>query len=282
MPEQKKRNKINLKNISCINKKKVEKLILKENIKHIFHLAGHISISDNNQKKNYENNFLSTKTFVELSEKYNLKSLIFSSTSAVYKNSKAKIKENSKLLPVSNYGKFKLKSEKLIKKKFKGNYAILRLFNVSGATKYGGGPTNSSANSIIKILVNAKIKNIPLNINIIKKKNKIYYPVRDFIDISDVINVLYRSFIYINKKKKNMILNCGTSLPVNLLDLIKKFENLFNYQFKKHYKILHKREIFYSVADNNLIRKLLKIKFKKNYLIKILKNSYNWFYEKQF
>ena len=275
-----KRKRINLKKISCTDKAKVEKLILKENIKHIFHLAGHISVNDNNKKKNYENNFLSTTILIELSKKYSLKSFIFSSTSAVYKNSKIKNKENSKLLPISNYGKFKLKSEKLIKKKFKGNYAILRLFNVGGATKIGGGPTNSKANSIIKVLVNAKIKKKPLNINIIKRNKKIYYPVRDFINISDVIKALYRSFIYINKHHKNMIFNCGSSKPISLLYLIKKFENHFNYKFNKNYRILNKKEILYSVSCNNLIKRTLNIKIEKSSLIKILKSSYGWFYEK--
>ena len=56
---------------------------------------------------------------------------IFLSTRKVYK-AKINIKENSKILPKSNYAKNKLITEKKLKKKLKKNLIILRISNVIG------------------------------------------------------------------------------------------------------------------------------------------------------
>lgn len=56
---------------------------------------------------------------------------IFLSTRKIYK-SKANIKENSKLLPKSNYAKNKLITENKLTKKFNNNLIILRISNVIG------------------------------------------------------------------------------------------------------------------------------------------------------
>ena len=57
--------------------------------------------------------------------------LIFFSSRKVYK-SKENIKENGKLLPLSNYSKNKLKTESNLKKKLKSNLLILRISNIIG------------------------------------------------------------------------------------------------------------------------------------------------------
>lgn len=276
----KRKNIEKLYSFSCLDKKKLNTLIIKENIKHIFHLAGHISVRDTDRKKNYENNFLITKVLVDVANKNEVKSIIFSSTSAVYSSKEEKIKENSQLSPTSEYGKNKLRSENLIREKFKKHFAILRLFNVAGATKDGGGPTNKFANSIIKILVKTKINNEVLNINIKKNKNKIIYPIRDFIYVNDVVKIFYKSFQLINLNKKSITVNVGRSIPVNLLDLISFFEKKFKHKFKIKFNVLSKKEIFHSVSCNKTINKILNYNTKYVSLNKILKSSYAWFNEK--
>ena len=74
------------------------------------------------------------------------------------------VKENSNISPKSIYGKTKLLGEKLIKtnlKKSKINYAILRYFNVAGASKSGKIGQISKGDQLFKNLSVASLRNKP-------------------------------------------------------------------------------------------------------------------------
>ena len=94
----------------------------------ILHLAIHIKVKKNkkySKKVNYE----SVKFISNYIKNNNLNvKIIFLSSSHVYASSKKNILENSKLYPISYYGKLKLKSENEIRKKI-SNYLIIRLFS---------------------------------------------------------------------------------------------------------------------------------------------------------
>ena len=115
-----------------------------------FYLVTHKSFKNLNEYKSkidsfdYVINTSITKRYIE--ERYNQKfdndlkisnfinnkaTYIFLSTRKVYK-SKSNIKENSKLLPKSNYAKNKLITEKRLLKKFNNKVIILRISNVIG------------------------------------------------------------------------------------------------------------------------------------------------------
>ena len=63
-----------------------------------------------------------------------VKNIVFSSTAAVYGNTKNKlISEKSSIRPVSPYAKSKMKIENYLRKDNYFNFVILRYFNVAGA-----------------------------------------------------------------------------------------------------------------------------------------------------
>ena len=94
------------------NKKKLEKWFIKNKLSNIIHLAAIVPIIEvnKNRSKAFQINYIGTKNIVDLFIKYNLKWLFFASTSHVYKSKIKKIKENSKLEPISFYGRTKLLS----------------------------------------------------------------------------------------------------------------------------------------------------------------------------
>ena len=124
------------------NFKKLNKIFAKNKVSSVIHLAASLSVGESQKKpkKYFSNNVLGTKNIIRCCKQNNINNLIFSSTCAVYKDKLRLVNENSIINPKSVYGKTKLKAEKYIKKNFKNkktNFAILRYFNVAGASETG-------------------------------------------------------------------------------------------------------------------------------------------------
>jgi len=110
----------------------------KENIDTVFHLVANSDISKSNENPNIDlcNTFDTTFNILNTMREYNVKKIVFASTSAVYGELKGKLSEDSgPLLPVSHYGASKLASEAFISS-FVENYDmqawIFRFPNVVG------------------------------------------------------------------------------------------------------------------------------------------------------
>ncbi len=174
------KRKINLKNIKCfkvnlLNLVKLKKIINKINPDIVFHFAGYVNPAKNQiyKDKSKKLNFLATKNLCQ-----NIKSdchIIFSSTDKVYKNIKTTFRENNLVSSKFEYAKNKIKSEKLIIKKFKKHH-IFRIPIIHGKG-------NLKSSSIIDKSI-LKIKNY--------QKNYLY-------------KNLYRSFLYQDDFNKCLI-----------------------------------------------------------------------------
>ena len=88
------------------NKLILSKLFKKNKFDVIIHFAAFIDVEESvrKPKKYIKNNYLKTKKFLEVCKLYNQLKIIFSSTAAVYGDSKLGIiSENAKLKPISPY-----------------------------------------------------------------------------------------------------------------------------------------------------------------------------------
>ena len=121
------------------NKKKIKKIIFKNKIDTIIHLAAYLNVSEaeRNKKKYYKNNITGTKNLIEACKDSDVKNIIFSSSCSIYGNIVGSVSELKKPNPMGYYAFTKYKGESLIKKYSREigyNYAILRYFNVAGAS----------------------------------------------------------------------------------------------------------------------------------------------------
>ena len=196
-------------NINLNNKKSSKLQINKFKPDIIYHLAGQPGVlySFKNPQSYYKNNVLATKNLVKIAKELNIKKFVFASSSSVYGDQKKfPIKENFKLNPKNPYAITKLKSEKIIKKKFiktKIEFIIFRFFTVYG-------PFGRPDMFIHKFL------------NSIKKKNKIYLHnnglnYRDFTYVNDVSKILK---ICLTKKLNGKIINISRCNPVRTDKLV--------------------------------------------------------------
>ncbi len=126
----------------------------------LFHLAAIIGVDNcrDNPELVTKINFVNTKKLIDLSAELQVKRILFTSSSEVYGNSKnIPYREESKLEPISLYGKAKVEIENYLLKTQKATHitvGIVRPFNV-----YGPG---QRAAFVVPIFIERALHNKPL------------------------------------------------------------------------------------------------------------------------
>lgn len=264
------------------NVKRIKTIIKKNKIESVIHLAALLDINESqkNPKKYIDNNFIGTKKLLEACVESNIKNFIFSSTAAVYKDGTYKVKENSILKPKSVYGKTKLNAEKIIEKELKKNkinYAILRFFNVCGASPSNKIGQINSYDLLFKNLASSVLKKNPkINIYGNNYNTKDGTCIRDFIHVSDISDIHIKILKKISKIKKSYILNCGYGIGRSVKEIVKSFEKISNKKIKIIYKKRRNADLSQIIANNNKLLELIKWKPKFNNLSIMVKTSIIW------
>lgn len=220
--------------IDLLSKKKLEVFFKKKKIDLIIHLAAYtnLRLSFKNSDKFYKNNYLATKNLVNISQKYGVKKIIFSSTASVYGKKKIfPISEKSTTKPISHYGKSKLKAENFLIKKSSKNFSciILRFFNVAGAIPNKNlGEIKNPAEHFIPIAIRKVLNKeyVPIFKGFITKDKT---GIRDYIHVTDVCRAITMliDFLYKVKNKKNFfIFNIGSNKCYSTLDVLKIISQL--------------------------------------------------------
>ena len=269
--------------LDILRKDKIKKIIKKNNIDSIIHLAANLIISEGQRKpkKYYKNNVLGTKNLLEACKDTTVKNFIFSSTAAIYKEGQYKVSEKSIIKPKSIYGKTKIKAENLIRnfaKKNKINYGILRYFNIAGSSPSGKiGLINKNSDHLFKNFSIEILKKKPkLKIYGTNYKTKDGSCIRDFIHVSDIAEIHYLVLEKINKLNISKILNCGYNKGTSVLQVAKEFKR----QSSKKVNIIETKrrsnDLIKIIASNNNLKKFINWKPKFNNLGKIVKSCIVW------
>ncbi len=250
-----------------INSNNISSLLKSKKIHTVIHAAAFSfpPESENNKEIYYKNNILKTKKFIENCSKSKVKRFIFLSSSNVYNFSLQSFKpakENQRLNPENYYGKTKSIIEKYLKKKFK-ICIILRLFNIAGySNKKEFYEFKNKFRRIMPVLNEAIRKKIPLRINLVKKKNELVYPARDFVHIQDFLNIILKT------TKKNInghnVMNVGNGKLVYLDKIIKIFEKKMSKKISYKKRFNNIGNYNYTLSNNLKLRKVLNYKFKFN------------------
>ena len=264
------------------NLKKVKSIIKINNIDTIFHLAACLNIkeAETNKKKYYLNNIKGTLNLVNACKNSNVKNIIFSSSCSVYGKVKKPVSEKKRLNPKGYYAYTKASSEKIIKKyanKFGYKYAILRYFNVVGASQSKKiGEIQGSHDHLFKnIAIQSQIKKPQISIYGANYQTKDGTCVRDYMHVSDLADIHLKTLRYMLVKSRSIILNCGYGKGYSVLEIIEAFKKI---KKNVHVKIKDKRkgdvaEVF---ANINKLTRVLKWIPKHNSVIKLLNSSIDW------
>ncbi|WP_415321498.1 UDP-glucose 4-epimerase GalE [Candidatus Pelagibacter sp. Uisw_092] len=264
------------------NKTALTKIIQNFQINTIIHLAAHLNISEaeKNKKKYYKNNIKGTLNLVNSCKNSNVNSIIFSSSCSIYGNVKGPVNEKRKPNPGGYYAFTKYKAEEIIKKfskKYDYKYAILRYFNVAGASSSGKvGEIETSHGHLIKNIAVELLKKKPI-ISIYGNdyKTKDGTCIRDYMHVSDLADIHIKTLKHIDTHSKSLTLNCGYGKGYSVLDIVNILKKKNN-KLIINYKNRRPGDIAEVYSDTKNFNKILKWKPKYDNLNKIINSAIKW------
>jgi UDP-glucose 4-epimerase len=196
------------------------------------HFAAHSLVGESaaDPLKYYDNNVTGAISLLQLMRKHGIFYIVFSSTAAVYGESKRMpITETEPLLPKNPYGGSKVMVENILKlcdKAYGIKHSILRYFNVAGADESAGiGEAHKHETHIIPLLLTCAMQG---------SKFKLYgddYPtldgtcVRDYIHVSDLVRAHMLALDDIMKNNKSSVYNLGNGVGFSnkeIIDAVRK------------------------------------------------------------
>lgn len=183
----------------------------------VFHLAAKTRIppSSLEPEEYYKSNIVGTRNVVQLCNQYNVKNLIFFSSSSVYGGNGIDLdKETNNLNPLNYYAETKVSGEEIVKG-FQGNVTIVRPFTIYGP----GMNTEPTESVVIGNFLRQKHAGEKLTIDGTGSQK------RDFIHIKDVLSFC-EILVHRIQKDKVEIYNLGTGRNVSINHLA----SLFNHQ----------------------------------------------------
>ena len=255
------------------NRNLLNKTIIKFKPEVIIHLAAQAGVrySIDEPRTYLSSNIIGTHNIIELAHKIKVKHLMIASSSSVYgANKKTPYSENDSVkLQMSIYASTKLATESIAHSYshiWKIPTTVLRFFTVYGPW----GRPDMALFKFTKLILEGK------KIDIFNKGN-LY---RDFTYIDDIVHGVSSLIKKIPKYKKNpslnridslslvapfRIINIGNSKKIKLLDFIKTIENSLGKNALKNYMPMQKGDVFMTLANTNLLKKITGFTPKTNY-----------------
>ncbi len=199
------------------NAEAVTAIIRKYEIRNIIHFAASIVVPESvaNPLKYYLNNTAQTSRLLEVAVANNVEYFLFSSTAAVYGIPEGQqVSEQDRLSPINPYGTSKMMSEMVLKDTAAAHpirYGILRYFNVAGADeKLRVGQMSKNATHLIKVANQAALgKREAVEIFGDDFDTKDGTGVRDYIHVSDLVEIHQQVLLKMQQTGQSQLLNCG-------------------------------------------------------------------------
>jgi UDP-glucose 4-epimerase len=237
-----------------------EEVFQSHSLQVVLHFAGYKAAGESVDYplRYYENNLVSTLNLLLLMEKYQVNSLVFSSSAVVYGNNKdAPFKEDLPVdFAINPYGRTKamieLILEDLARRRNEMGIVALRYFNPLGASKSGllGENLSNTPTNIMPIITKVAAGEISyLSVFGDDYPTKDGTGVRDYLHIEDLAKGHLAALEYSLNNAGFNIVNLGTGKGTSVLELIDAFESANN--VKIPYRIVERRkgDIAFSLAD---------------------------------
>ena len=198
--------------IDICEKEKIEPLF--ENVDYVFHLAAESRIQPaiKNPSRAYNVNVIGTLNILELSKKYNIKRIIYSSTSSVYGlTNELPTSENVSIDCLNPYAHSKFMGEELFRqywKEYNVDSVIFRYFNVFGERS----PIKGQYAPVVGIFLNQFKNNTSLTIVDDGLK------MRDFIYVGDIVDANV-SAMSSGSNLESTTINIGSGSNISIKDI---------------------------------------------------------------
>lgn len=239
-------NKATIYKQDILNYQELKKIFKHHSFDKVIHLAAQPGVLQSiNKKELYQkNNIKGTENIFRCCAKFNIKNIVFASSSSVYRGNKTPFKEDCVIKKdISFYAQTKRKNELLAKtysKKYKLNINSLRLFNVYGP--------NGRPDLVFYIFTEALLKNKNIIINGDGET------LRDFTYVTDIVNGIVKAS---NLNLGFQIINLGHGKPITLNKLVFLLEKITKKKAIKIYRPKNQLDMTATFADISKAKNLL-------------------------
>jgi len=250
------------------NKKDIQKVFEKNNIDAVMHFAALCSVNESIEQPEvyFENNTVGSLNLFEAMRKAGVKKIIFSSTCATYGETKyLPVDEKHPQNPTSPYGEAKFLTERMLR--WYGNlhnfkYVIFRYFNVCGADTEGEiGDSKKPSSLLVQNSVRGAMEIEPFFYTCQKVDTPDKSPIRDYIDVEDLVNAHLVAYEYLQKhRNQSEIFNLGNGTGWSVKEIVSKVEKEFGIKMEKRNSEPRKGEDAKICADTSKVLKILKWK----------------------
>ena len=240
----------------------------KSSIDMVIHLAGLKSVAESEKypEKYWEVNYKGTKRLINVMEKFNCYSLVFSSSATIYGINNSILTEKSIINPINTYGKTKLYVEKFLENKYKENPSLWNIINLRYFNPIGGHSSGSLGENIFKephnilpilcMVADGEKRFIHIYGNDWETKDGT--AIRDYVHIMDIARGHVCAINYLLNKNSGCIsINLGTGKGTSVLELIRTFEKVSKRKINYIFSNKRKGDVAQYVASNLMARKLL-------------------------
>lgn len=262
----------------------VSSLLERHGIKSIVHFAAKIVVPDSvaDPLGYYLNNTAMARTLIECAVKGGVEHFIFSSTAAVYGETKSNpVSETDPLTPMSPYGRSKLMVEWMLQDVAKAHnlrFAILRYFNVAGADPQGrSGQSTPNATHLIKVAVQTALGH--------RSYMEVFgtdYPtpdgscLRDYIQVTDLAGAHMAALAYLRRGGESLICNCGYQRGYSVLEVVDVVKRVSGVDFDVRVSGRRPGDPPAIIAGNSLIKSVLGWKPQYDNLELIVRQAFDW------
>jgi len=207
---------------------------------------------------------------------------IFSSTAAVYGSPPViPVSEEGPTIPLSPYGRSKLMTEWILQDTAEAHpikFGILRYFNVAGADPKGRtGQSTPRATHLIKRACQAATGQVShLTIFGTDYDTPDGTGVRDYIHVSDLVDIHHRVLAHLRKTGQSLLLNCGYGRGFSVREVAATVQRIAERELKIEEAPRRPGDLASVVADTSRLSKTLGWKPKYADLDVIVTTALNW------
>ncbi len=262
----------------------VSRLLEAEKVDSVIHFAGSVVVPESVEKPldYYANNTAAARTLIEACVRQGVANFIFSSTAAVYGSAPIiPVPEDCPTVPESPYGRSKLMTEWILQDAAIAHgikFGILRYFNVAGADPKGRtGQSTPRATHLIKRACQVATGQAPhLTIFGTDYDTPDGTGVRDYIHVSDLVDIHQCALNHLRGGGSSLLINCGYGRGFSVRQVAAAVERISGKDLPVELAPRRPGDMAMVVADTTRLSKTLGWKPKYDELDTIVKTALDW------